>query len=148
MTTFEQQQLAQRVYEQITNHPETHDQTEWIYTEAECGTAACVAGWAIMLSPLTNYHVTSDGIPEFDTLGGYGTYSTTAAYVLGLDPLESERLFRASLKPEAAVEAVKYLANGKKIDWLKIKADCDGLLIDNEHYDDRIYTREDGTNGV
>lgn len=43
-------ELAQKIYTQITRHPESHNQEVWINQasrRAECGTQACVAGWAV-----------------------------------------------------------------------------------------------------
>lgn len=37
----------QRVLDQITNHPETWDQTDW---HSPCETKHCVAGWAQIMS--------------------------------------------------------------------------------------------------
>lgn len=39
--------LLRQVREQIEKHPETWDQSLWF---SECGTAACVAGWAAALT--------------------------------------------------------------------------------------------------
>lgn len=41
--------LMWRVLDQIDAHPELWDQEYW-FTVTECGTAACVAGWACLLS--------------------------------------------------------------------------------------------------
>ena len=37
-------ELAQKILDQITEHPETHNQSSWVDT---CGTTYCVAGWAV-----------------------------------------------------------------------------------------------------
>lgn len=42
-------ELAYRVLDQIDAHPELHRQRWWL-TVADCGTAACFAGWACILS--------------------------------------------------------------------------------------------------
>lgn len=39
----------QQVYDQITQHPETHQQATW-HTQNECGTTSCAAGWAMQFS--------------------------------------------------------------------------------------------------
>lgn len=39
--------LAVKVIEQVTKHPETHVQSTWIDS---CGTTACIAGWAVALN--------------------------------------------------------------------------------------------------
>lgn len=41
--------LAYRVLDHIDEHPEQWDQGRWI-GKAECGTVACFAGWACLLS--------------------------------------------------------------------------------------------------
>ena len=38
--------LRRQVHDQIRDHPELHDQSEW-HTETPCGTAHCVAGWTV-----------------------------------------------------------------------------------------------------
>lgn len=44
-------ELANRVLEQIEAHPETWDQSEWAcFSDNECGTSHCFAGWAVMLT--------------------------------------------------------------------------------------------------
>lgn len=39
--------LRRAVHEQISIHPETHDQSNW---HSSCGTTHCVAGWAVVKS--------------------------------------------------------------------------------------------------
>lgn len=41
--------LLLQIREQITAHPETHDQDQW-GRRTECGTTHCIAGWAAVLS--------------------------------------------------------------------------------------------------
>lgn len=40
-------ELFQKIHDQITQNPETHDQNSW---ESFCGTTRCVAGWAVHFS--------------------------------------------------------------------------------------------------
>lgn len=42
-------ELAWRVLDQIDAHPELWNQTKWIQ-KTDCGTTACFAGWACLLS--------------------------------------------------------------------------------------------------
>lgn len=42
--------LMLAIREQITTHPETHDQDSWGNKTAGCGTTHCIAGWAGALS--------------------------------------------------------------------------------------------------
>lgn len=44
--------LLRKVLEHITEHPEEWDQTVWARPTA-CGTAYCVAGWAVTMAGLT-----------------------------------------------------------------------------------------------
>lgn len=57
-------ELAEKILKQVVNRPETHLQVSWITSGhhvpvSECGTVACLAGWAVALnakpgeSPLT-----------------------------------------------------------------------------------------------
>lgn len=47
-------ELAEKVLEYVTAHPELHDQKTWHSTPAtslnRCGTTACLAGWAVFLN--------------------------------------------------------------------------------------------------
>ncbi len=47
-------ELAEKVLEYVTAHPELHDQRNWISNSAvspnRCGTTACLAGWAVVLN--------------------------------------------------------------------------------------------------
>lgn len=49
-------ELAEKVLEQVTEHPETHFQATWMsgsdqpFTKGGCGTTACLAGWAVVLN--------------------------------------------------------------------------------------------------
>lgn len=43
-------ELAYRVLDHINAHPESWDQNVWVAQRPECGTAACFAGWACLLS--------------------------------------------------------------------------------------------------
>jgi hypothetical protein len=49
MTTKPNAELAYRVLDHIDAHPEQWNQGLWV-TKVECGTAACFAGWACLLS--------------------------------------------------------------------------------------------------
>lgn len=43
-------ELAQRILDQITAHPETHNQDTWSNENGACGTTYCIAGWAVALN--------------------------------------------------------------------------------------------------
>lgn len=49
-------ELAEKVLKQVTKHPERHFQATWVFgadqpvSTGECGTTACLAGWAVVLN--------------------------------------------------------------------------------------------------
>ena len=48
-------ELAEKILKQVVNRPETHHQVSWITSGhhvpvSECGTVACLAGWAVALN--------------------------------------------------------------------------------------------------
>lgn len=49
-------ELAEKVLRQVTEDPETHFQATWVFgadqpvSTGECGTTACLAGWAVVLN--------------------------------------------------------------------------------------------------
>lgn len=46
MTRTINRDLFRKIHEQITNHPESHDQGSFEGVDYTCGTTRCVAGWA------------------------------------------------------------------------------------------------------
>jgi hypothetical protein len=82
-------ELAYKVLDHIDAHPEQWDQKAWL-KGTDCGTAACFAGWAVVLA---GHDVTFDTEPEADgshyyaTIDGSGsrTVSATAARDLGIE---------------------------------------------------------------
>ncbi|MFF8831343.1 hypothetical protein [Streptomyces sp. NPDC015131] len=67
---------------QVRNHikmrPETHYQGLWETHTADCGTARCIAGWAIYLA-------TGKSVEEIEAVG----IAATAADLLGLSLIEA-----------------------------------------------------------
>lgn len=63
--------------------------------EPGCGTACCIAGWAIGLEAQRMGGVARDCIIRL----GKGSYSATAASILGMDTVDAERLFFPHLWP-------------------------------------------------
>lgn len=43
-------ELAQKVLGHVRAHPELHDQSRWVNSPYDCGTSACLAGWAVLLN--------------------------------------------------------------------------------------------------
>ena len=84
-------ELLQKVMDYIEAHPEKHDQTDWF-----CGTAACFAGHAALMSGWTI--VTSQKNAGMVTNGDCIRYVPGVARdALGLTIAEADALFDESL---------------------------------------------------
>ncbi len=100
-------ELAQKIYTQITRHPETHAQHIWLVQSVStpsCGTKGCIAGWAVALNlasdelamPVTadpDHYAARRRLAHRLGLSGAAVYSDIAAALLGLTFLEGEELF-------------------------------------------------------
>ncbi len=98
ISTEETRALATKIWDQIAEHPETHDQSSW---EDECGTTKCIAGWAAHFSPNSNHL----------NIG----YFAHGQEVLGLGHLEASSLFYHA-DDERAVQLLKHIVVGES--WL------------------------------
>ena len=114
--------LADYLHTFLVKNPDKHNQTEW---GSECGTTACIAGWAGIITNNAKYeweHYQDDDYSEewlelkvthpdfhmdFDGLG---------AHLLGLSWSDANRLFHTFDK-EQALAALKQVADTGKIDW-------------------------------
>ncbi|MGY1946636.1 hypothetical protein [Nocardia asiatica] len=90
--------LMRRVYEQITQHPETHDQTTW---------ALCVAGWAVRLDGehglIHRHGHLADGFQAVDFRTGRIHYTEDlAAELLGMYEEEAAGLFASNNRDSVA----------------------------------------------
>lgn len=100
-------ELAQKILDQITEHPETHDQDTWENVFGECGTTYCIAGWAVAF----NARSTEDRstyqarILLADELGLTAHWSTLGQELLGLDDQEAEDLFYSGTEEAPAMLA-------------------------------------------
>lgn len=95
ITTPVQLALAKRVSAHLHAHPEQHDQYEY-YTETECGTTACVAGWTAILDG-------ADPIRRsYDEYGRAFSISEYSQEALGLDDDEANALFHEIMDPVRA----------------------------------------------
>lgn len=99
-----------QVLEQIENHPETWDQTDW---HSDCGTAHCFAGWAQILSgaPIVKGHARRD-----------------ARIYLDLSRDEADYYFNGDRTLEDFREALTYNREG----YNRAGYDCEGLDTDNQ----------------
>jgi hypothetical protein len=81
-------ELAYRVWDHILANPDQHASDVWIYRgDPECGTAACVAGWACLLSGDEPVYTFADedeaNTVEFD--GNTDRVARRAAALLGIE---------------------------------------------------------------
>lgn len=109
--------LMLQVREQITAHPETHDQTKWAL-RTECGTVMCIAGWTEALAghamEWRHYDVGED-YAGF-SLGPWHApkYMPDAAQAtLGLDSREAGRLFYEINGTKALALLDRFIEAGK-----------------------------------
>lgn len=113
-----EQLLAQVILDYITLHPERHSQSSWAKGDltSECGTTACVAGYAILFSDDHRFYIDVDG--DLMPIQGKGrvTFAEAGAQLLGLDAFDQEFLFY-NTDNEDARKALGYLARGEEIDW-------------------------------
>lgn len=85
-------ELLKQVRDKIAATPQAYDQTTWAAPSplAPCGTAACIAGWACLLSGAMSakelYRIGQDYDPD-------GVIQATAANHLGINDREAEILF-------------------------------------------------------
>jgi hypothetical protein len=105
-------ELFKKIYDQITTHPEHHWQDVWEAEVSEfdsrrsgdplCGTARCVAGWALHLS----------GRSVEDAINAGHAVDVLAADLLDIDPLcgTAREMFSTATTEDRAVELVRQYA--------------------------------------
>ncbi|MFF8831322.1 hypothetical protein [Streptomyces sp. NPDC015131] len=101
MTPEINRELFQKIHDQITMHPQTHDQGGWDSGPDICGTTRCVAGWAMhFLNPNQRTDTTARelalaaGVFEDDNLITTSVaYEVGGAKALGLTDSEAGDLF-------------------------------------------------------
>lgn len=108
-------ELLERVMRHIDDHPEQHDQQVWING---CGTAACFAGWAALLSG--REHVTETNSKSvyhwfISPAGWRDTPRMAATIALGLTDDEADDLFHACNSRDVLRLMVKDLVNGDQL---------------------------------
>lgn len=113
----------------IEQHPEAHDQSVWaesviryrenvyegsplyVSEQRDCGTVACVAGWAVACSPPALVKsakpyvwIREDGTRE------EASWSAAGAKALGIDQELADDLFAAGVQRDQLVKALRMLA--------------------------------------
>lgn len=105
-----------------------HDVVEMLVKEPDCGTTACIAGWAITLA----HHGDPEAYPVFRGMRASG-YVRAGMDYMKLDPWSALELFFAAkcnedgetvtqwaldeISAEEAAEALRHLADTGVVDW-------------------------------
>jgi len=121
------EQLMREVASYIEKHPSNYDQNMWIENNEDCGTTACIAGWAMILSgkyvvgPAAIFPG-SNRADFYDAVDGdvlVNSFEDTGAEVLDI-PIEDARiLFDGTWVPADGMtvsEALEKYAAGTPID--------------------------------
>lgn len=131
-----------RVMTFIKDNPEMHDQSIWAN---ECGTTACLAGWACLLNGYSidtekigdykknhgpNAGIVRFGGPILDSFNNAADIQYTAIDILDLDDEDANILFAEANTVDDLELMVKDLANGDDLDELWVE-DSDGNFIRN-----------------
>ena len=114
--------LMRAVREQITKHPETHDQTSW-GERTECGTTHCIAGWACALNGDALLWESDDEDDDgrrletasmLDIEDGWITIPERAQEILGLDNAWANQLFFESSEDQALAKLDELIKKGER----------------------------------
>lgn len=102
MTLITGRELAEKILHQITEAPETHNQDIWS-TVSDCGTVACLAGWAVEFN-----RNEGEGVPRaLERLAGEldtpPWYDAVGRELLGLDGGTAGSLFYATSNRRARI---------------------------------------------
>lgn len=104
--------LMVKIREQITKHPETHDQEHWGRENVLCGTAHCIAGWAgALMDAVMTWTPYAAGWRELRYLGGQDP-DDFAREALGLTDFEAGKLFYCGDNAKALVLLDEMIAAG------------------------------------
>lgn len=112
-------ELLQQTMQYIKDHPERHNQGQWV-----CGTSACFAGWTLLLSGMMEEEVEELrgrglGLGVHPRTGEidwrYNGVAQKARQRLGLTMSESEKVFSEGNSSAMLELMVKDLCNGDKL---------------------------------
>jgi hypothetical protein len=76
--------LLRKVLEHVTEHPDQHDQRVWV-KQTGCGTAACLAGWAVLIEGLDPDMSIACGYFGTEYLEDGRDIAVVAAELIGVD---------------------------------------------------------------
>lgn len=109
--------LMDKILDQITQHPETHNQGSFANRDA-CGTTYCVAGWACVLSGVELGFQTFETYEYADSTVDGESIVDKAEQLLGISPTESYRLFIGAQTMRGIKSAVKRIEAAHVADTL------------------------------
>ncbi len=111
-------ELAAEIVNVIKAHPEQHFQASWGEGN-ECGTTACIAGWAAFLTGKAHYEVDSQGGMSLLTENGFMDFDEISAKLLELNQETADKLF-FYYNNEGALKALEHIAAGEEVPWSEI----------------------------
>jgi hypothetical protein len=120
--------LIEKVLDHVTAHPDELDMGVWAQSNAQCGTTACFAGWAIILGTNAelvngNSYLNPDGADYCRLDGEILEIDEVAAELLGLDGDQDDLFFMERfdecLEDEALV--VRPVSDVAYLQWLVAK---------------------------
>ena len=128
MSDFIDDQEVVEVAEETDLELTGHDVVEMLIKDPDCGTTACIAGWAITLA----HHEDPDAYPVFRSMRASG-YVRAGMDYMKLDPWSALELFFAAkrnedgetvtqwaldeITAEEAAEALQHLTDTGVVDW-------------------------------
>lgn len=113
-------ELLEKTMQYIKDHPEKHQQGTWVNFQADCGTAACFAGWTCLLEGMDLKKLQSPAGTEYLLMpddsradeDGDVEIQQVAGDLLGLTGQETNTLF-CGINSQPMLELmVKDLVNG------------------------------------
>lgn len=144
-TVTAEQLRAKVILDYITKHPEKHEQKDWFTGDYEndCGTTACVAGYAILFSNDSRFTYqrrwggyTSAMTDNWVTIkpidANVCDFHHAGRELLGLSKFDASVLFFNTTNDQARA-ALEVLVQGDRIDWPSIIEDFDPGHIYNEY---------------
>lgn len=174
MVDTECQELAKKILEKIESDPRSHNQDTWGRTNSPeleaCGTVACAAGWAAILTgnatvfealsrdPYSKHRyiirMTSEALELIPKEYRYSEeenmydFQYLGQHLLGLSERDREILFFCTTNDEAR-KALQHIARGLPVDWLRILPDSmitelDMNLYSFTHYPNPLLETENG----
>ena len=108
-------ELLEKTLQHILDHPEQHDQGEWARSRLDCGTAACFAGWAAILTFGESVINAREGTFAMPAPYDLPRMSESAGALLGLTEPEYYTLFEANNTRDMLRLMVKDLVNGDEL---------------------------------